>query len=263
MNAIKIYQVDAFTDKLYSGNPAAVCILKDWIEESKMQSIASENNLAETAFIVPKNKGFEIRWFTPTVEVDLCGHATLATAYVLYNCLGFKEPEIAFHSPRSGELRVSKHKDTLFLDFPTDTLTSCDCFIQITNCIGIKPKEIFKGKTDYIAIVESEKDVANINPYLEEISKLKARGLIVTAKGDKVDFVSRFFAPQSGIDEDPVTGSAHTSLIPIWSKKLGKTEMSAKQLSKRGGDLICIDKGERSLIGGEAKLYMVGEIYID
>jgi PhzF family phenazine biosynthesis protein len=263
MNKIKIFQVDAFAENLFSGNPAAVCILKNWISDKIMQSVAAENNLAETAFIVPSGKNFGIRWFTPSVEVDLCGHATLATAYVLFNCLGYSEPEIIFDSSKSGQLKVSMQSDTLFLDFPTDTLTECSEFEQISNCIGFRPEEVYSGRTDYIAVVDSEKKVHDLVPDLNGISKLHSRGLIVTAKGDDVDFVSRFFAPQSGIDEDPVTGSAHTSLIPLWSEKLGKMTMNAIQLSKRGGKLICINKGERSLIGGKARLYMEGEISIE
>jgi PhzF family phenazine biosynthesis protein len=260
---LKIYQVDAFTDKLFTGNPAAVCILDNWIDEYLMQSIAAENNLAETAFIVPKGSDFEIRWFTPAVEVDLCGHATMASGYVLFNCLDYKGIEIAFYSKASGLLKVIKKGDYLFLDFPTDNLIGCNDIEKLTDCIGIEPIEAWKGKTDYIAIVRSESDVQNLCPNFSEVAKLEARGLIVTAKGDEVDFVSRFFAPQSGIDEDPVTGSAHTSLIPLWFKKLGKTDMKALQLSKRRGKLYCTFNHERCLIGGKARLYMVGEINID
>jgi PhzF family phenazine biosynthesis protein len=262
MNKIKIYQVDAFAERLFTGNPAAVCFLKEWMEDITMQSVASENNLAETAFVVQRDKIFEIRWFTPTIEVDLCGHATLATAYVLFNCLDYKEKEITFFSPRSGELKVSLQDEILYLNFPSDNLTVCDNLPSIKKCIGIQPIETLKGKEDYIVVVDSEQDIINIKPNFIEISKLDSRGLIVTAKGEKADFVSRCFFPQCGIDEDPVTGSAHTSLIPLWSKKLGKKEMLAKQLSKRGGDLICKDHGARCLIGGKAKLYMIGEISI-
>jgi len=260
---IQIFQVDAFTDALFRGNPAAVCPLNEWLDDSILQSIAAENNLAETAFFLPREKDFEIRWFTPTIEVDLCGHATLASAFVLFECLGHKGEDVKFHSPRSGTLGVFKHGDVLFLDFPTDTLKATGDTSIIRDCIGVQPVETYKGKTDIIAVVGGEKEVRELQPDLEKISKLPARGLIVTARGDKVDFVSRFFGPQSGIDEDPVTGSAHTSLIPLWSSKLGKKEMLARQLSKRGGALICISKGERCLIGGHAKLYMTGEINID
>jgi PhzF family phenazine biosynthesis protein len=260
---VKIYQVDAFADRLFSGNPAAVCLLDKWLAETTMQKIAAENNLAETAFLVKEKDYFEIRWFTPAVEVDLCGHATLASAFVLFECLGYKEPEISFISLRSGALKVSKQKDMLFLDFPADILHSIDMFQKIQKCIGIQPSEVFKGKTDFIAVLQNEADVLNLVPDFQEISKLDARGLIMTAKGNEVDFVSRFFAPQSGIDEDPVTGSAHTSLIPLWSEKLGKKEMTASQLSKRGGTIYCSNNGDRCLIGGNAILYLSGEIYIE
>ncbi|MEX1241875.1 MAG: PhzF family phenazine biosynthesis protein [Cyclobacteriaceae bacterium] len=263
MHKIKIYQVDAFTDRLFAGNPAAVCPLEEWIPDKTMQAIAAENNLAETAFIVREKKQFQIRWFTPTIEVDLCGHATLASAFVLFDFLGHKEKDVKFYSPRSGNLGVSKEKDILFLDFPTDTLYPVGDSAMMRQCIGSEPLEIYKGKTDFIAVVENEYAVQALAPDLKEISRLPARGLIVTARGNQVDFVSRFFGPQSGVDEDPVTGSAHTSLIPLWSGKLGKNEMVALQLSKRGGKLICINKGERCLIGGSAKLYMTGEINVE
>jgi PhzF family phenazine biosynthesis protein len=262
MQKLKIFQVDAFTENLFSGNPAAVCILNEWLSDEIMQSIAAENNVAETAFIIPKNEDFEIRWFTPIVEVELCGHATLASGFVLFNCLNYSGNEITFYSKKSGVLKVSKQGKNLFLDFPTDNLYSGGEFERLKECIGIQPVEVFKGKTDYIAIVENENQVRNLSPNFAEITKLDARGLIVTAKGNEVDFVSRFFAPKCGINEDPVTGSAHTSLIPLWYKKLGKKEMIARQLSKRGGKIICSYNDDRCLIGGEAQLYLVGEIYI-
>ena len=263
MRKLIIYQIDAFTNELFKGNPAAVCILDHWLEDELMQSIASENNLAETAFVVPLGNNYQIRWFTPNIEVDLCGHATLASAYVLFNVIKYDGTEIIFHSPRSGLLKVKKSGNNLLLDFPTDKIILYnEMSDNISGCIGIKPIEIYKGKTDYIAIVEDEKAVQNLIPDFSKISKLDARGLIITAKGDEVDFVSRFFGPQSGIDEDPVTGSAHTSLIPIWTGKLGKKKMEAKQLSKRGGHLSCEYKGDRCVIGGQARLFMVGEIFI-
>ncbi len=263
MNKIKIYQVDAFADKLFTGNPAAVCVLDSWLSDKTLQAIAAENNLAETAFIVPGLIGYDIRWFTPTVEVDLCGHATLASAYVFFKCLDYKKPVLTFHSQRSGELSVSQIDDYFMLDFPTDKLKETDNFEQIKTCIGSLPVEIWKGKSDYMAILETETEVMNIQPDFCEIAKLDARGLIVTAKGRDLDFVSRFFAPQVGVNEDPVTGSAHTTLIPYWSGKLGKKQMHARQLSKRGGELLCRYNGERSLIGGKAKLYLTGEIFLD
>ncbi|MFM9986354.1 MAG: PhzF family phenazine biosynthesis protein [Flavobacteriales bacterium] len=265
MQKIRIYKVDAFTDRLFSGNPAAVCILDEWLRDDLLQSIASENNLAETAFILPNGSDYDIRWFTPAVEVDLCGHATLASAFVLFNLLQYPNPVIRFHSTRSGNLAVEKRDDFLFLDFPTDKLVPIDGELvhTIERCIGLKPLELYRGKTDFMAIIDSENSLQNLLPDLNEIAKLKARGLIVTAKGENVDFVSRFFAPQSGIDEDPVTGSAHTSLLPYWSGKLGKRELVASQLSVRGGQLFCEYKNERCIIGGKALLFLSGEIILD
>ncbi len=266
MKKLRVFQVDAFTDALFKGNPAAVVLLDVWLSDTLMQSIAEENNLAETAFIVPNNNGYEIRWFTPTVEVDLCGHATLASAYVVFNLLKYAETTISFHSPRSGLLNVTKENDLLFLDFPADSIVAVSDMetLNIDVCIDVPVLEVYKGKTDYIAVVENEESLRKLRPNFQEISKLDdARGLIVTAAGVEVDFVSRFFAPQSGVDEDPVTGSAHTSLTPLWAKKLGKIKMIASQLSTRGGYLICEHKGGRCSIGGKAKLYLQGEIVVD
>lgn len=261
MQDIKIFQVDAFTNKLFAGNPAAVCVLEQWLPEYLMQSIANENNLAETAFIVANGNDFDIRWFTPTTEVDLCGHATLASAFALFNLLNYSGSVIHFHSHKSGLLSVTKNEEMLYLDFPTDTLGIISGLHDvIETCIGLAPIEVYKGKTDYIAVIDSESALIKIQPNLAEIAKLKGRGLIVTAKGNTVDFVSRFFAPQSGINEDPVTGSAHTSLLPIWAKKLGKSKLTAHQLSTRGGELICELMEDRCLIGGKAKLYLTGSI---
>lgn len=264
MGKIKLYQVDAFTSTLFSGNPAAVCVLDSWLDDKLMQNIGSENNLAETAFLVPRGKDYEIRWFTPSIEVDLCGHATLASAFVLFDVLGYSGSTIKFYSLKSGLLTVTKKDDLLMMDFPTDDLEllSEEQNGKIETCIGLKPIETYKGKTDFITVIEKESDLKNLQPDLHEVSKLKGRGLVVTAKGDDVDFVSRFFAPQTGIPEDPVTGSSHTSLLPLWSKKLGKTSLVARQLSKRGGQLFCEFKGDRCLIGGNAKLYLTGEIYL-
>ncbi len=263
MKKLKLYQVDAFADRLFSGNPAAVCVLDKWLPDETMQSIAAENNLAETAFIVPKGNDFEIRWFTPAVEVALCGHATLATAFVLFNCLNYSKSEIVFYSLHSGILKVTRQGETLFLNFPADNLEKQNDLHQLKACIGVEPQELYKGKTDFIAFVNSEATLKNLKLDFNAIAGLDARGLIVTAKGNHVDFVSRFFGPNVGVNEDPVTGSAHTSLTPLWSEKLRKEKMSAKQLSKRGGNLICINNGDRVLIGGKAKLYLEGEIYID
>ncbi len=257
-----IFQVDAFAEKPFSGNPAAVVILERWIEQDKMLSIASENNLAETAFIVPVEQGYEIRWFTPTVEVILCGHATLAAAYVAMNELNPEINNISFLSRKSGVLSVERKGLNYWLDFPIDTSSRVTRVEGIQECIGMEPTDLYRGKTDYIAVFPSARDIDEAIPNLAAISKLDARGLVITAKGTDTDFVSRFFAPQSGIDEDPVTGSAHTSLIPLWSSILGKTEMVAKQLSERGGLLHCHYRNDRCYIGGKAVLYLKGTIYI-
>lgn len=262
MTKIKMFQVDAFTDRLFGGNPAAVCFFDEWPGDGLMQSIAAENNLAETAFVVPAGDHYLLRWFTPAVEVDLCGHATLASAWVIFNLLDYKGDTILFHSPRSGHLGVSRQGETLFLDFPADTITPVAIPPEIEAGTGIRPLEVYKGKTDYMAVVADETSVRKIRPRFDEIAKLDARGLIVTAPGDQVDFVSRFFGPQCGVPEDPVTGSAHTTLTPYWSKRLGKAELTARQISARGGRLSCRDAGERIFIGGEGRLYMVGEIFI-
>jgi PhzF family phenazine biosynthesis protein len=259
---LKTYTIDAFTDSLFSGNPAAVCVLEKWISKELMQNIALENNLSETAFLVKTNDHYEIRWFTPTMEEDLCGHATLASAHVLFEFYETQKEILTFKSQKNGFLKVLKKDTKLFLDFPTDTLEEIETFTEIEKGLGQKPLELYRGKVDFIAVLPSESDVKNLYPNFSELSKLKSRGLIVTAKGDKVDFVSRFFAPQCGIEEDPVTGSAHTSLTPLWSNKLNKKELSAKQLSKRGGTLYCFDKGKRTWIGGHSKLYLKGWIEI-
>lgn len=258
----KLYQVDAFTDKLFGGNPAAVCPLAAWLSDDMLQKIAMENNLAETAFYVQQGERYEIRWFTPMVEVDLCGHATLAAAYVLFHCEGYGGEAIGFYSPRSGALNVSRSSDWLTLDFPVDVYHSTPVSDDIINCFDRLPLEAYKGKTDYMLVYEKEADIRDIVPQFDAISKLEGRGVIITAKGEQVDFASRFFAPQSGIIEDPVTGSAHTTLTPYWAEKLDKTALSAIQLSERKGYLQCKFKGERVEISGQAKLYLAGEIFI-
>jgi len=259
----KIYQIDAFTTKLYGGNPAAVCILDSWLDTELMQTIAAENNLAETAFAVNKNDHYELRWFTPEIEVDLCGHATLATAYVIFNYYGFTENTLRFISPRSGELLVQKNKEGLLtMDFPTDDLINVPEQLNISKAIGKQPLETYKGKTDYMLIYESQVEIEAIAPNFHLLNELDCRGVIVSSKGNDVDFVSRFFAPQCGIPEDPVTGSAHTTLTPYWSEKLNKKILSAKQLSERGGELECEFHGDRVKISGHGVCYLVGEIEI-
>lgn len=257
----KIYQIDAFTSKLFGGNPAAVCILESWLETDLMQQIAAENNLAETAFAVKNTNHYELRWFTPEIEVDLCGHATLATAFVIFNYYGYKENTLRFISPRNGELLVQKSESGLLtMDFPTDDVTLVSEQTNITKAIGKQPLETYKGKTDYMLIYESQAEIEVINPNFHLLNELDCRGVIVTAKGNEVDFVSRFFAPQCGIPEDPVTGSAHTTLTPYWSEKLNKKTLTAKQLSERGGEMQCEYLGDRVKLSGHGVCYLIGEI---
>lgn len=228
-----------------------------------MQQIAQENNLAETAFIVQRNNVFELRWFTPETEVDLCGHATLASAYVLFNYHGYHEKTIRFLSPRSGDLLVDKGNDGLMtMDFPTDEIVPIQGITAINNAVGLTPKQTIKGKTDYLLIYSSQEEIEAIRPNFHLLDQLNCRGVIVSAPGRDMDFVSRFFAPQCGIPEDPVTGSAHTSLAPYWSKVLDKSKMTAKQLSPRGGALWIEFLGDRVKISGKAVPYLKGEIEI-
>lgn len=259
---IKIYQVDAFADRLFSGNPAAVLPLgADWLEDGMMQNIAMENNLPETAFYIVKNNDYHIRWFTPEIEVDLCGHATLAAAHVLFSHENYKESKVVFNS-RSGFLIVKRDNDMLILDFPADDITETEMTDELKECFDIEPVKVMKGKTDYMMVYENEEQVKNIGYNLTAVNMIKARGVIITAPGERCDFVSRFFAPQSGIPEDPVTGSAHTSLTPYWSGVFGKNELTARQLSARGGNLLCRNMGERIEISGKCVTYMCGEIIL-
>ena len=258
---LPIYQVDAFTDHVFGGNPAAVCPLESWLPDQTMQSIATENNLSETAFIVPLNGGYHIRWFTPVYEVDLCGHATLASAFVIFNHLDYQGEEIVFHS-RSGELRVQKSGDQMVMNFPADIISEVSIPETLAASFNITPRSAYKGKTDYLLIYESESDIQNLTPDFSLMRKTEARGVIVSAPGDEVDFVSRFFAPLAGVDEDPVTGSAHTTLTPFWVNQLGKNPLSARQISARGGVLACRLEGERVFLTGQAQLYLTGNIYI-
>ena len=258
----KIYQIDAFADTLFSGNPAAVCPLENWLDADIMQKIAAENNLAETAFTVPVENGFEIRWFTPEVEVDLCGHATLASAYTLMNFEGFLGKKINFFSRNSGTLTVTKNRDFLTLDFPVDNLQKVKDLAIFEKCFAYQPIEAYQGKTDYLLVFENEHQIQNIEPNIPEIAKINARGIIVSSISENYDFVSRFFGPNCGVNEDPVTGSAHTTLTPFWAEKLGKNKLTAKQISKRGGVLECELKNDRVLISGKCKTYLKGEIFI-
>ncbi|MGB4839683.1 MAG: PhzF family phenazine biosynthesis protein [Saprospiraceae bacterium] len=257
-----MYQVDAFTNKLFAGNPAAVCPLSKWLDDDLMQKIAMENNLSETVFYVKDGNRYLIRWFTPSIEVDLCGHATLAAAFVLFYCEGHKSDIIHFFSPRSGNLSVKKESPFLTLNFPVDILKEIAVSDEMAVGFNFMPRAAFMGKTDLMLIFENEKEIFELQPRFDVISSWKVRGVIVTSAGDEVDFVSRFFAPQSGVNEDPVTGSAHTSLTPYWAGVTGKTKLTAIQLSSRKGYLKCNLLNDRVEISGEAKLFLTGEINI-
>lgn len=258
----KIYQVDAFAKQVFSGNPAAVCPLEAWLDDDILQKIAAENNLAETAFYVRKGNQYELRWFTPIVEMNLCGHATLAAAFVLFNHENHTDDIIHFYSPRSGALPVTRQGELLALNFPASNIQPIGLTDEIIACFNIAPQQAFQGGEDCLLTFNDESEVTKLMPDFALLEKLNARGVIVTAKGQDVDFVSRFFAPQVGVNEDPVTGSAHTSLIPYWAKVLGKDVLSATQLSSRKGYLQCKYLGERVEIAGQAQLYLVGEIFI-
>lgn len=260
---LPIFQIDVFTSSLFKGNPAAVVLLPHWIADTVLQAIAAENNLAETAFVVPNGDVFDIRWFTPLAEVALCGHATLASAYVIFNELDFRTHQIQFQTRSSGALWVSKNESQYELNLPLDEISEVKTFTDsLWTALGKKPEAVYKGKSDYLFIYQTAHDIEQLNPDFKALKTLDTRGVIVTAPGQQSDFVSRFFAPQIGIDEDPVTGSAHTTLLPYWSERLGKTKLNAAQLSKRGGLLGCELKNQRAYISGEACLYLRGEITV-
>ena len=257
---IPIYQVDAFTDRLFGGNPAAVCPLEAWLPEATMQAVAEENNLSETAFFVRRGDAFEIRWFTPKIEIELAGHPTLATAHVIYAHLGFAGPRITFLS-KSGELRVERRDGRLIMDFPAFDAAPVATPEALVKGLGKKPSAALLGR-DYLAVFDKEADVAGLRPDFAALERLDCLGVIVTAPGDACDFVSRFFAPRAGILEDPVTGSAHTILVPYWAKRLKKNILHAFQISHRRGELFCEYRGARVDIGGRAVTYMTGTIEI-
>jgi len=258
---IRIFQIDAFANSLFRGNPAAICPLEKWLPDSVLQSIAAENNLAETGFYIRTGDHFSIRWFTPETEVDLCGHATLAAAYVVFTYDKYKSESIRFDS-RSGPLAVTRKGDSLVLDFPADVVSPAPLLDEFVRGLGAPPAEAYRGKSDYMLVYSSQQDITGIIPDFLLLSKIPCRGIIVTAPGETVDFVSRFFAPLSGVPEDPVTGSAHTTLAPYWSRRLGKSVLTAQQLSKRGGSLQCTIAGDRVWIAGQAVPYLIGEIDI-
>lgn len=255
---IRQYQVDAFARRPFAGNPAAVCPLMSWLDDGLLQAIAEENNLSETAFFVPSIKGFRLRWFTPTAEVDLCGHATLASAHVLFEILGYPESSITFET-RSGELRVQRQGDLYQMDFPAQPGHICAAPEALIKGLGRQPAAVLCS-ADYLAVFDDERDIQSITPDHQQLAQLDRRGVIVTAPGTDVDFVSRFFAPKLGVPEDPVTGSAHCALTPYWAGRLGKSTLMARQISKRGGDLLCELKDERVLISGAAVTVMVATL---
>ena len=257
----KVYQVDAFASKLYEGNPAAVCILDHWLSEETMQNIAMENNLAETAFLVKnKDDSYNLRWFTPTIEVDLCGHATLASAHVLFTEYAFDKGQIDFHS-KSGKLTVQKIKESRYLmDFPCDDPVGIVDFDHIVKAMNVHAIECFRGKDDYLLILKNEQAVLDARPDLKAMTEIDSRGILLSAAGDEEDFVSRCFFPNAGVNEDPVTGSAHTLMVPYWAHQLRKNSLRARQISSRGGDIDCIYKGDRVALVGEAITYLWGTI---
>jgi PhzF family phenazine biosynthesis protein len=256
---IPYYEVLAFTNRLFAGNPAGICFLeREWLPEDLMQKIAAENNLAETAFLIERADHFDLRWMTPEVEVDLCGHATLGSAHVLFCHRGYKREKVVFET-RSGQLGVSRRGDQFVMDFPAQPATKTDPPETLAKGLGAQPEAVLKGR-DYLAVFATEADVAGLQPNFEIVRQLGGQGVIATAPGDACDFVSRYFVPAAGIPEDPVTGSTHCALIPYWSKRLGKRELRARQISPRGGELFCRDRGERVEIAGEAITYLEGKI---
>ncbi|TFY86916.1 PhzF family phenazine biosynthesis protein [Pseudomonas kairouanensis] len=257
---LDIYQVDAFSQHVFGGNPAAVCPLTEWPSDDLLQSIAAENNLSETAYFVPRGDIYELRWFTPEVEVDLCGHATLAAAWVLIHQLQ-GAPHVLRFATRSGELRVMRNGDELAMDFPARQPERCEPPAGLLEALGIEQAEVY-GTDDYIVLVDDEAQVAALKPDFARLRGLPRRGVAVTAKSARFDFISRWFGPNVGVNEDPVTGSAHTSLAPFWAERLGKSQLSAEQGGQRRGQLRCELKGERVIISGHAVLYLQGTIYL-
>ena len=257
---IPYYQIDAFTDRVFGGNPAGVCLLESWLPDATLQAIARENNLSETAFVVRRGEEFELRWFTPTVEIDLCGHATLAPAFVLFTELNHAGADIRFHT-KSGVLGATREGDIIVLDFPAMQAVRSDLPAALASGLGWIPREVWKTR-DILAVFESDEEVHGLEPDFAQLAPLDCLGIIATAPGKDCDFVSRFFAPGAGIDEDPVTGSAHSTLVPYWSARLGKKKLHARQLSARRGELWCEERGPRVGIGGRCVLYSRAQLEI-
>lgn len=262
MTQLRMFQVDAFAGAVFRGNPAAVCPLESWLGDEQMQAIATENNLAETAFFVPEGDGYRLRWFTPRYEVDLCGHATLASAFVVFTVLEAVDDSVRFET-RSGLLEVSRDGNRFVMDFPARPGTVCpDPPADLLEALDIPPTQVLWAAGDYFGVYESEDEVRTVRPDLPRIERLESRGAVVTAPGRDTDFVSRYFAPRYGIPEDPVTGSTHCTLVPYWAERLGKTRLHARQVSSRQGELFCEMRGERVAIAGEAVLYLEGMIHL-
>ncbi len=262
---VPIYQVDAFTDRLFGGNPAAVCPLEAWPDDAVLQAIAAENNLAETAFFARAGAGdadYLLRWFTPAVEVDLCGHATLASGFVVFRALEPGRSEVRFRTLKAGTLAVAREGDRLVMDFPARPAAPAAAPAGLVEALGGRPREILRAR-DHLVVYDSAAEIAALTPDLAALAKVDCWAAIVTAPGaDGVDFVSRFFAPAQGVPEDPVTGSAHCTLVPYWAERLGKTELTARQVSRRGGALRCTLAGERVRLAGHAVLYLEGAIAV-
>jgi predicted PhzF superfamily epimerase YddE/YHI9 len=259
---LPIYQVDAFTDSLFGGNPAAVCPLEAWLPEAAMQAIAAENNLSETAFFVRDGGDYALRWFTPTVEVDLCGHATLAAGHVVFHYLEPQRETVSFHTLKAGTLIVTRRADMLVMDFPARPASPAPPPPGLFAALGGAPREVLRAR-DHLIVYNTAAEIAALNPDLAALAKVDCWAAIVTAPGESgVDFVSRFFAPAQGVPEDPVTGSAHCTLVPYWAKRLGKMQLEARQLSRRGGALHCALQGDRVNIGGRAVVYLDGQIEV-
>lgn len=260
MSSIQIYQIDAFASEVFGGNPAAICPLDSWLDDDRMQAIAAENNLSETAFFVADGDGFRLRWFTPKVEVDLCGHATLAAGWLVMERLAPGRDEVRF-ATRSGDLYVRRDGDLMALDLPAAPGEKCMPPEALVRGLGAEPSETYRA-SNYMAVYDNEDAVVALDPDMAALEELYPSGVIASAPGREVDFVSRFFAPGHGIPEDPVTGSAHCTLVPYWSNRLGRQSLEARQISSRGGELRCKDLGPRVAIGGRAVLFMEGKVFL-
>ncbi len=259
---LPIYQVDAFTDSLFGGNPAAVCPLDAWLPDATMQAIAAENNLSETAFFIRQGGDYALRWFTPTVEVDLCGHATLASGHVVFSFIEPERDSVSFHTVKAGTLKVDRRGDALIMDFPARPAAPCAAPPGLLAALGGTPREILRAQ-DHLVVYDTAAEIAALVPDLGGLAKVNCWAAIVTAPGENgVDFVSRFFAPAQGVPEDPVTGRAHCTLVPYWAKRVGKRELEARQISRRGGALRCALNGDRVSIGGRAVVYLEGKIEV-